>query len=88
MDDPDQIFKFKVEIRDKLDNFQEEDLIKQVWPSMYGFLTRRRGLNEGVMDLENGAVTIRWSYTNCDKDDWWDEHCEKCGLPVSREATP
>lgn len=81
---PDQIFKFKVEMYDHLDSYEEEDLVKQVWPSMYGFLTRRRGLNSGTMDLENGSVIIRWSYTSTDREDWWDEHCDKCGQQVEQ----
>lgn len=84
--DPYQIFKFKVVMNDYLDHYKEEDLVKQVWPSMYGFLTKRNGLNKGKMELEDGAVVIHWSYSYVDKEeDWWEGHCPTCHAPYLTE---
>lgn len=51
-----------VEMNDHLDNYQEEDIVKNVWPGMYVFLTRRKGVNNGTITLEDGAVKISWKY--------------------------
>jgi len=58
----------KVVMKDDLDNYKEEDIVKNVWPGMYVFLTRRHGVNGGTISLENDAVNITWSYED-DYDD-------------------
>lgn len=55
-------FTMVVEMNDHLDNYQEEDIVKNVWPGMYVFLTRRKGVNNGTITLEDGAVKISWKY--------------------------
>lgn len=52
----------KVVMKDELAHYQEEDIVKNIWPGMYVFLTRRKGVNNGTITLENGAVEISWSY--------------------------
>lgn len=76
------IFKMKVTMNDFLDTYSEEDIVKNIWPHMSAFLTRRKGVNRGKMELEDGAVTVEWTYCYRDSDEWWDENCESCGQKV------
>jgi len=55
-------FTMVVEMNDRLDNYQEEDIVKNIWPGMYVFLTRRKGVNNGTITLEDEAVKISWKY--------------------------
>ena len=55
-------FTMIVEMNDRLDNYQEEDIVKNIWPGMYVFLTRRKGVNNGTITLEDEAVKISWKY--------------------------
>jgi hypothetical protein len=83
---PESTFKFKVEIFDYLDSYKEEDIVKQIWPSMYSFLTKRNGLNKGEMILENGAVKIYWTYCGNGSEEWWDtDTCCTCGQEVKND---
>ena len=62
----------KVEIvtNDKLDNFYEEDIVKQLWPRLLASLTSLRGVNKGEINLEDGAIIITWSYGDTDEDEY------------------
>ena len=73
----------KVEIvtNDKLDNFYEEDIVKQLWPRLLASLTSLRGVNKGEINLEDGAIIITWSYEDTDEDrytedevGWYEAH--------------
>ena len=87
IDKPVSTFKFKVEMFDYLDSYKEEEIVKQIWPSMYGFLTKRKGLNNGQMILENGAVVINWTYAGDESEDWWDEDtCPTCGKTEGKKV--
>ncbi len=55
-------FSMTVVMNDVLDNYEEEDIVKNVWPGMYTFLTRRRGINNGTITLADNAVQISWKY--------------------------
>ena len=55
-------FTMVVEMNDQLDHYAEEDVVKNIWPGMYVFLTRRKGVNNGTITLEDGAVKISWKY--------------------------
>ncbi len=68
MKKPQKIFNMKVEMYDHLDSYHEEDIVKNIWPGMYTFLTRRKGVNNGTITLADGAVSISWSY-----EDFYDE---------------
>lgn len=57
-----KVFKFEVIMDDFLDNWKEEDIVKNLWPGMYTFLTRRHGVNKGSINLEDGTVVINWTY--------------------------
>jgi hypothetical protein len=65
----------KVEIvtNDKLDNFYEEDIVKQLWPRLLASLTSLRGVNKGEINLEDGAVIITWSYEDTDEDKYTED---------------
>jgi len=68
-----KIFNMKVVMKDQLDSYQEEDIVKNIWPGMYVFLTRRKGVNNGTITLENGSIEITWNY----EDSWCgDGYCE------------
>lgn len=68
-----KVFSFKATMNDYLDNYQEEDIIKNIWPGMYTFLTRRRGVNNGTISLADGAVEIEWEYTDTYKEEEWED---------------
>lgn len=51
----------KIRIEDELDNYREEDIVKNVWPCMVPFFTRRHGVSSGKIQLNNG-VFIDWKY--------------------------
>ena len=51
-----------ITVWDKSDHYQEEDWVKQIWPYMQPWFTRRHGVNKGVINLEDGAVTVHWEY--------------------------
>lgn len=52
----------KITMRDFLDNFREEDIVKQIWPYMAPWFTRRHGVNSGCITLEGGSVQVDWKY--------------------------
>jgi hypothetical protein len=55
-------FTFKAVMNDKLDSYDEETIVKNIWPGMYTFLTRRHGVSNGTISLQDGAVEIEWKY--------------------------
>ena len=60
-------------MNDKLDCYHEEDIVKQNWPYLVPFLTRRHGVNKGEINLEDGAIIITWSYKDTDEDEYTGE---------------
>jgi hypothetical protein len=65
-----KIFNAKIVMNDKLDCYHEEDIVKQNWPYLVPFLTRRHGVNKGEINLEDGAIIITWSYKDTDEDEY------------------
>ena len=57
-----------IKMFDKLMNYQEEDIAKQVWPYLTPFLTRRHGVNSGAVYLNDDSISIYWKYTDHYKD--------------------
>lgn len=55
-------FTVTVKIKDTLDSYREEDIVKSIWPYCIPFFTRRHGVSKGKMILEDGAVELEWSY--------------------------
>lgn len=51
-----------IRIRDTMDHFSEEDVVKSIWPYCTPFFTRRHGVNSGKIILENGAIELDWEY--------------------------
>lgn len=51
-----------VTIRDKMDHYREEDIVKDLWPYFTPWFTRRRGVEKGKIILGDGAVEVDWSY--------------------------
>jgi len=58
-----------IKMFDKLDNYHEEDIAKQVWPYLSPFLTRRHGVDSGAIHLNGDAIIIYWKYTDHFKDE-------------------
>jgi hypothetical protein len=58
-----------VTMRDKLDNYREEDIVKEMWPYVTPWFTRRRGIDKGKIILSDGAVEIDWEYRSTYTDD-------------------
>lgn len=52
----------KIEMFDRLNNYREEDIAKNCLPFLTPFLTRRHGINKGLLSLEDGSVIISWEY--------------------------
>lgn len=53
-------------------SFSEEDTVKQIWPYMLPWFTRRHGTETGKITL-NDNVTVEWRYESiCDEDDTYD----------------
>lgn len=57
-------FLFTVEMFDQLDHYREEDIVKNLWPHLVPFMTRRHGVNIGKIELEGGAIVINWEYSD------------------------
>ena len=68
-----KIFNAKIVMNDKLDCYHEEDIVKQNWPYLVPFLTRRHGVNTGEINLEDGAIIITWSYEDTDEDEYTED---------------
>jgi hypothetical protein len=52
----------KITMRDKLDNYREEDIVKQYWNCLIPWFTRRHGVETGKIILSDGAVEVDWKY--------------------------
>jgi hypothetical protein len=59
----------KIVMRDRMDNYSEESVVKDIWPSMYPWFTRRKGINKGSIVLEDGAIEVTWEYKSDYSDD-------------------
>lgn len=57
-----EICTIKITMRDKMDHFHEEDIVKNLWPYMTPWFTRRHGVNDGKIILSGGAVEVDWKY--------------------------
>lgn len=55
-----------VTMRDKLDHHNEEDIVKNIWPYMTPWFTRRHGVESGKIILSDGAVEVSWKYETND----------------------
>lgn len=51
-----------ITMRDKLDNYREEDIVKNLWPYLTPWFTRRNGVESGRIILSDGAVEVDWKY--------------------------
>lgn len=51
-----------ITMRDKLDNYHEEDIVKNLWPYLTPWFTRRHGVENGKIVLSDGAVEVDWRY--------------------------
>lgn len=51
-----------ITMRDRLDNYREEDIVKSMWPYVTPWFTRRHGADHGRIVLSDGAVEIEWRY--------------------------
>ena len=59
-----------VTMRDQLDNYREEDIVKNLWGYLYPWFTRRHGVENGKVTLGDGAVEVTWAYrTDAPQDD-------------------
>ncbi len=58
-----------ITMRDKLDNYREEDIVKQYWPYLTPWFTRRHGVENGKIILADGGVEVSWKYETEYKDD-------------------
>lgn len=59
----------EIQISDDYDRelgFELEDVVKNAWGHMVPWFTRRHGITNGVISLEDGAVTIKWLYEEDD----------------------
>ena len=50
----------KISIRDAQGD--EEDWVKDIWPRMLPWFTRRHGVQSGRIELADGAVAVEWKY--------------------------
>jgi hypothetical protein len=51
-----------ITVRDKSDHFREEDWVKDIWPYMQPWFTRRHGVESGKIILSDGGVEVDWKY--------------------------
>lgn len=56
-----EVCTIQITCEDRNDHFREEDMVKQYWPYMLPFFTRRHGVNHGEIKLDDG-VSITWRY--------------------------
>jgi hypothetical protein len=64
-----------IKVKDQSDHYHEEDWVKNIWPYMQPWFTRRHGVNEGKIELEAGAVSVEWKYETDYPEDC-DELCD------------
>lgn len=57
-----EICTIKITMRDKMDSYREEDIVKDIWPYMTPWFTARRGIRTGKIILQEGAIEIEWKY--------------------------
>ena len=66
-----EVCTIRIELTDDYNRelgFELEDAVKESWSRMVPWFTRRHGITNGVVDLENGAVRITWKYERTDGD--------------------
>jgi len=51
-----------IRMHDKLDNYREEDIVKNIWHYFVPWFTRRHGVEDGKIILSGGAVEVTWKY--------------------------
>jgi hypothetical protein len=51
---------------DRCYGYDLENVVKNAWGSMVPFYTARHGVRRGSISLNEGVVTIEWSYANDD----------------------
>ncbi len=51
-----------VTMRDQLDSYREEDIVKNLWGCLLPWFTRRHGVENGKIILSDGAVEVTWAY--------------------------
>lgn len=56
----------KITVEDKSDHYHEEDVVKNIWPYMVPWFTRRHGVEHGEIRLGEG-VKIEWKYDTTDE---------------------
>lgn len=55
-----------ITMNDYLDNYREEDIVKNLWGYLYPWFTRRQGVERGEVSLNDGAVKVSWEYRSTD----------------------
>ena len=58
-----------ITMRDKLDRHREEDIVKNLWPYLTPWFTRRHGVENGRIVLSDGAIEVDWKYRTDYADD-------------------
>jgi len=58
------IFNLQITINDTMDCYDEEVVIKNLWPSFVPFMTKRHGVDKGKIVLGDEAVILEWNYTS------------------------
>ena len=73
------VYNFTVTMEDRLDSYYEEDIVKGLWANLAAFMTKRKGVNKGKIDLQDGLITIEWEYNYPelqDEDFYGDDYIE------------
>lgn len=65
-----------ITVRDVHDHFREEDWVKDIWPYMLPWFTRRHGVENGRIELGDKGVTVEWKYETDWPPDSGDEPAE------------
>lgn len=73
-----------ITVSDKSDHFREEDWVKQIWPYMQPWFTRRHGVEQGKIDLMGGAVVVEWRYRT--EDDSFDDPARELSTMTPLDA--
>jgi hypothetical protein len=51
-----------ITMRDWADLASEEDIVKNIWPYLTPWFTRRHGVESGKIILSDGAIEVSWRY--------------------------
>ena len=57
-----QVCTIVITVKDVNDHYNEEDWVKQIWPYMQPWFTRRHGIENGRIILGDGGVEVSWRY--------------------------